>query len=449
MSGDWYPPSTVDALAGRQVLVLGLGLHGGGIGATRFLSRVGATVTVTDLASAERLQPALDQIAGLEARLVLGEHREDDVLAADLVIRSPAVPDHHPLLRLAADRGIPVDSEHGLFLNLCPSHRRIGITGSKGKTTTTRMVGRIMRRAGLPHVAIGNLHLSGLDVLDQTNADTIVLAELSSQQIASVGPRPPRYQIAVLTNLYPDHLEAHGSEEAYVEAKTRLFRALDPGGEAFIHRDTGWSDAVALQTTAPVFRFDSSDLPDHWDVGAEGQHNRANAAAALLVARSLGIRDAISRDAIKTYSGEPHRLEQVRVADGVAWIDDSLAGIPEATVAAFATLSSPIIWIVGGRDKGRDLHELGTAIRGRLVAAVLLPGTGQQRLQPLLRGVATREAATIDEAVLIASQIATPGQTVLYSSPFGRAATLAPRPGQGRDHQYAAGREFQEAVARL
>src|SRR5512135_3055330 len=198
-------------LRGKHVLVMGLGLHGGGLGVTRWLLRQGARVTVTDLKKQEELAPTLEALKGKPVELVLGEHRESDFASADLIVRNPGVPRESRYLTNAKEKGIPIRMEMGLFFERLPRgvEQVVGITGTKGKTTTTLMVGAILQQANPKTIVAGNLRVSALELLDRIDAETPVVLELSSFQLEEFDELPYSPHIAAITNIYPDHLNRY------------------------------------------------------------------------------------------------------------------------------------------------------------------------------------------------------------------------------------------------
>ncbi|MDP6040996.1 MAG: Mur ligase family protein, partial [Candidatus Latescibacteria bacterium] len=205
-------------LKNKRVLVMGLGLFGGGVGAVRFLVREGADVTVTDLRSEEELDTSVRALDGLPVAFKLGGHDEDDFQSSDLIVANPAVPRSSQFLKTAESAGVPITSEICLFVERCPAPV-IGVTGSSGKTTTTSLLGEMLKRMDRRTVVGGNIGRSLLEDLDTLADDTPVLLELSSFQLDRLGDMLWSPHVGVVTNFAPNHLDIHGSLEAYREAK--------------------------------------------------------------------------------------------------------------------------------------------------------------------------------------------------------------------------------------
>ena len=210
-------------LRGKRALVMGSGIHGGGLGVARFLSTRAPTVTVTDLRGPEQLQSLARRAGRLcRSRYVLGEHRDEDFRNADLVIRNPGVPRESRYLQIARAAGAAIEMEMTLFFRLCPGPI-LGITGTKGKTTTTLLAGAMLREQYPDTVVAGNLRVSALEALPRITAGTPVVLELSSWQLEGLGEAQLSPQYACVTNISPDHLDRYGSMEAYAEAKQQIF----------------------------------------------------------------------------------------------------------------------------------------------------------------------------------------------------------------------------------
>jgi UDP-N-acetylmuramoylalanine--D-glutamate ligase len=440
-------------LRGKRALVMGLGIHGGGLGVARFLDGQGADVTVTDLRAPGLLKPSLDALVGLPIHYILGEHREVDFRSADLVIRNPGVPRESPYLQIARAAGAAIEMEMTLFFRLCPGPI-LGITGTKGKTTTTLLAGAMLREQYPDTVVAGNLRVSALEALPRITASTPVVLELSSWQLEGLGEAhlSPRY--ACVTNLSPDHLNRYGSMADYAEAKKQIFRwqgadgvvALNgddaevagwareapggvvwfgdavppiPGSAAVICRDDGlWWAAGALQ----------GQICATEDIRLPGRHNRVNAAAAAALAKAFDVETQHIRSAIRSFAGVPHRLELVRELNGVRYIDDTTATAPEAAIAALSSFDAPIVLICGGADKELPFDNMAQAIVQRAKAVILLQGTATPKLEQQLKIENEKLRTSASErfsilgpfddfaaAIDTARELAAPGDVVLLS----------------------------------
>src|SRR5579884_1532943 len=240
-------------LRGRRVLVMGLGLQGSGMAAARYAAQQGAIVRVTDMKSLEVLAPSVQALAGLPIEFVLGEHREEDFLWADVVIRNPGVPLSSPYLRLAREHGAQIEMEIALFFLACPA-RIIGITGTRGKTTTSTLIYEILRASGAPTIIGGNVAgIETLSLLPQITPETQVVLELSSWQLEGLAPHKISPPVAVMTNVYPDHLDTYDSMEQYAEAKANIFRYQHPADLAIFNYDNPWTRRFGEEAPGQVW----------------------------------------------------------------------------------------------------------------------------------------------------------------------------------------------------
>ncbi len=443
---------------GKRALVMGLGVNGGGLGVTRFLVAQGADVTVTDLRDATVLRPSLDELKGLPVRYVLGQHREEDFLSADLVVRNPGVPRESRFLGLAREHGAQIEMEMTLFFRLCPGPI-LGITGTRGKTTTTLLAGAMLAEQYPDTVVAGNLRVSALEQLPRITPSTPVVLELSSWQLEGLGEADlsPRY--ACVTNLSPDHLDRYGSMEQYAAAKKHIFlhQHAERGDVVVLNADDECVRQWAAEASTKPAWFSTRKSYDEligafsseaawwhndqlmWrddpicsqqDVHLQGEHNRANiaAAAALVKCYQPPVPDEAVARAVSSFRGVPDRLELVRELDGVRYVNDTTATTPTATMAALRALDAPIILIAGGADKQLDFSELAACIGaggkpgascGTVVrAVVLLAGTGTPQLTGALEAAGVHPAGVfdaLDAAVRRAHELARPGDTVLLS----------------------------------
>ena len=426
-------------VAGKRVLVMGLGLFGGGTGATRFLCREGARVTVTDLRPAAELEESLRQLHDLPVTLKLGGHDEADFVSADLVVANPAVPRSSPFLVAAGAAGVPVTTEICLFLDRCPA-RILGVTGSSGKTTTTHMLGAMMKSRWPGLLVGGNVGGSLLDRLGEVTADVPVVLELSSFQLDRLGEVPWSPAVAVVTNFAPNHLDVHGSLDAYRRAKQGILAAQAADDVAILNRDDEevctWdrltrgrvvpfslADDLEYGTCASEGRIvcreqaGSQTLAEVSDLQLPGRHNLANALAACAAASVMGIQADGIRQALRDFRPVDHRLEKVGEAHGVTYINDSIATSPDRTRVALEAFEGRVILIAGGYDKGLSFSDLGPVIGSRVSDAVLTGPTAEGIAASIPGDSATRvhRPGGLAEATQLASSLAEAGTVVLLS----------------------------------
>lgn len=402
---------------GLRVTVVGLGRFGGGVGAARWLCEHGARVTVSDRAPAEKLGESVGALAGLDIAFHLGGHEEADFLEADLLVVSPAVPMEMPLLAAARERGVPATTEMNLLLQRCPAPV-VGITGTVGKSTTTAMTGAVLAGARTTHVG-GNIGRSLLPELGRIGPDDIVVLEISSFQLEwtpriAVSPR-----VALVTNLMPNHLDRHGTLDAYAAAKKNIFRFQGPDDALILNaacvETRGWADEAPGRVTW----FDPAAEP--FELIVPGAHNQANAQAAWAIARELGVPRERAAEALRGFPGLPHRLEFVAERAGVRYYNDSKCTTPEGAIVALdAFPPRTAVLLVGGYDKGVSFDALGASLAQRAKAVVALGATREKILAAVRRGAgadapAMESADSFDAAVAAAGRLAEPGNVVLLS----------------------------------
>jgi len=328
----------------------------------------------------------------------LGNDTEPSLLdGVGLVVKSPGVPGEAPLVEQARRVGIPVWSEVELGYRLLGPTPIVGVTGTNGKTTTVELLGAIFRAAGRDVAVAGNV---GSPLTGVEHADWVV-CELSSFQLEDVHELSIR--VAVLLNLEPDHLDRHGSYEAYRDAKLRIFEraetAVVPRGSGLPGIEFAADDALPAEPLIP------------------GAHNRENAAAATAAARATGIEDDAIAEALRTFPGVEHRLELVRELRGVRYVNDSKATNVAAARRGIAAYDAPLRLILGGSRKGESFEPLARAVRGSKVRSVHLIGETANELAAALdaAGVAHERAGDLATAVAAAAREAEPGDVVLLS----------------------------------
>ncbi len=424
-------------LTGRRVLVVGLGRSG--VAAARLLGAQGAHVTVTDQKSQDELREHVAALSGLPIRFELGRHETDSFLSADLIVVSPGVPIHLPFIQAAEAQGIPVIGEIELAASFI-SAPILAITGTNGKSTTTTLVGEILKTAGKKVFVGGNLGRP----LSEAAADPrrpwdFVVTEVSSFQLERVKMFRPK--IGAYLNLTPDHLDRHGSLKAYAMLKARLFENQGPEDFAVLNADDPKVSKVSHSLRSQVVWFSRMRPVDHPidhgvyldgqdlvstigrkrsvfqtnDLRLKGLHNLENVLAAVAITQLAGCDDDVIAKTVKEFSGLEHRLEWVREKDGVTYINDSKGTNIGAAIRSLESFSEPIIWIAGGREKGTDFSVLRAIVQSRVKEAIFY-GEARDKMRKALNG-ATRmkETEKLSEAVVLAATIAVSGDVVLLS----------------------------------
>ena len=425
---------------GCRATVMGLGAFGGGAAAARFLAERGARVTVTDLRTGTELAHGVQSLAdlpGIEWRL--GHHDERDFRGIDLLVVNPAVPRSSRYLQVAIDSGVRLTSEMNLFW-LHHRGRRIGVTGTNGKSTTATLIDAMLRQSGIAGRLGGNIGHSLLPVVDEIEPDEWVVLELSSFQLADLDYLRRSPQIAVVTNFAPNHLDRHASVEEYRAAKQTILRWQSVADVAVLNADD--SDVAAWPGSGTRLWFataeschakvsghqlkiacDGADfeinLRDH--LALPGKHNAANVAAAALAATAAGANATAISGSLRDFRGLPHRLQFVRDWNGRRFYNDSKATTPEAAMAALSAFGEqPIILLAGGSDKHVDLRPFAAAIARRAKAVALLGETAaalQQAIQAAApgRSPAVHRAASLEDAVRWSVAQSSNGDVVLLS----------------------------------
>jgi UDP-N-acetylmuramoylalanine--D-glutamate ligase len=400
-------------LRGKRVLVMGLGLQGSGMAAARYAAQQGASVRVTDMKSPEVLAPSVQALSGLPIEFVLGQHREEDFIWADVVIRNPGVPRSSPYLLLAQEHGARIEMEIALFFLACPG-KIIGITGTRGKTTTSTLIYEILRaHGGSPVVLGGNVAgVETLSLLPQITEETLVVLELSSWQLEGLAPHTISPAVAVMTNIYPDHLNTYRDIEEYAEAKANIFRFQSSQGLAIFNYDNPWTRRFGEEAPGQVWftsierggsfartsltRGDVRVDPFRFtDTPLKGRHNLENILLATTTTRLLGIPDETIARTVRQFGAIAHRLHEVRVRDGVHFINDSSSTTPVAGrvgIEAFAGKS--IVLLAGGNTKHLPLERWPETIVRYCRDVVLLAGSGTDELVPALQEEAQRQAVS-------------------------------------------------------
>jgi len=408
--------------SGKNVLVLGIGVLGGGVGSARFFADIGAKVVATDLKSAEQLDPSLlRQLQDLGVELKLGGHSKEMIDAADLVIRNPAVPLDSEYVQYAKEQNIPVVMDAALFVTLSPAPI-IGVTGTRGKTTTCNMIASILQAVGKHVLLGGNIHgTSTLDLLYEVNEKSIVVLELSSWALQGFCDFAVSPHIAVITNIYPDHLNRYTDMQSYVDDKQTIFAYQKPNDILFLNSEDGFTSKFSKKVVGKVGLFNKKDLLQKIELQLPGEHNMANAACAFGVARYLGVSEKDILSSLSQFSGVPYRLEIIAEINGVTYVNDTTSTTPTSVIAALnAFMNKSIVLIIGGADKNLPLDELVKLFQSekQVKDVVFLKGGGTSKL---LEALGRQDAVVYDnleKAVFAASNKANKGDYVIFSPGF-------------------------------
>ncbi|NQU83986.1 MAG: UDP-N-acetylmuramoyl-L-alanine--D-glutamate ligase [Parcubacteria group bacterium] len=406
----------------KKVLIMGLGLYpkGSGISAARFFVRLGAKVTVTDLKKRAELTGSIKLLKKHPIRYVLGKHSKKDFKEADLILKNPAVRKESPYLRIAEEHSVPIETDISIFFKLCPS-KIIGITGTRGKSTTCSLLYELLIAENDNVYLGGNIQNSPLNFLDKLNKDSLVILELSSWMLESLGRRSPH--IALITNVMPDHLNTYSGMKEYIKAKSLIFKYQKKDDIAVLNYDNKitreMGDNIKSKKRWFSLKRQSSCKKLLKNVRLLGEHNLHNALGAITVAKMLGVSDTSIKKTLKSFNGIPNRLEFVCEIDGVKYYNDTTATTPDAVIAGLKALSSKkIVLIAGGVDKNLDYRELAGELPKYVNVLILLPGTATDKLRTHLINESDVEPVTaknMKEAVSKAREMSKRGDIVLLS----------------------------------
>jgi len=404
---------------GKKVTLMGLGLLGRGVGDAAFLASCGADLIVTDLRTEDALSSSLTRLAPFASiRYTLGKHVTEDFRDRDLIIKGAGVPYDSPYIQEALDRGIPVRMSTELFLELSGLFS-VGVTGTRGKTTTTCLIADILEAAGRKVVRGGNLRsVSTLALLPHVTPEHIAVLELDSWQLQGFGDAGRSPDVAVFTSWYPDHQQYYRNDlERYFADKAHIFSHQGTQGLAVLAPQARTHVAARVPEVAARAQVPDPVEFSSWETKLLGQHNLENIACAVATARALGIADEVSRSVVARFCPLPGRLELLGEVHGIRIFNDAMAIIPDATVAALAALSdSPVILIMGGGDKRLANADLVRAVGAHTKHVVLLAGSGTDTIRehfPTAQ-VHTRIESALNEALSKAEK----GDAVLFSPAF-------------------------------
>jgi len=411
----------------KKVVIMGLGLLEGGVGAAKFFCKQGAKVLVTDLRTKKELKSSLDKLKSLDIDFVLGKHRKEDFINTDLIIRNPGVPRESKYLKIAKDNNISIKTDIDIFFDLCPGES-IGITGTKGKSTAATLIYLFFFLKYPRTFLAGNIGVSPLGILSKIKKKSKVVLELSSFELEDLKKSP---HIAVITTLFPDHLNRYKNFKDYVNAKKSIFKYQGKNDVLFLNKDNKYTMAFAKEVKSKVMFFKKGK-------------------SAVKVAQYFKISKKDIKKVLSIFKGIPHRQELIAMKRGVKYINDTTATNPKAVIFAIETFrkrfsKSKIILIAGGEDKKLIYRSLARNIKDNVDYVVLLPGTGSNKLKKELgsffKEPSSFRVKSMKQAVRKAFCLAQKGDIVLLS-PGAASFNLF-------ENEFDRGNQFVKAVKRL
>jgi UDP-N-acetylmuramoylalanine--D-glutamate ligase len=426
---------------GTRVLILGAARQG--LALARWLSLHGARVTLSDMRTEDQLRVAQESLAEYQINWSFGGHPLELLDGTDVLCLSGGVPLTLPIVAEAVKRGIPLSNDSQIFMEVVPC-KTIGITGSAGKTTTTTLVGQMAKNAyGDKAYVGGNIGDPLINYVDDMKADDIAILEISSFQLDQMTISP---KVAAILNITPNHLDRHGTMEAYTAAKARILEFQNENDAAVLGHDDKGAWNLRNKVRGRLYTFSLNELDEGLNgtylqdgllnlrdgdaylplilrekISLRGDQNVLNVLAAFAVGHASGFPLDAMLGAVEDFQGVPHRLELVRELHGVRWYNDSTATAPERSMAAIHAFDEPIVLLLGGRDKNLPWEDLMQLVSER-VRQVVLFGEAAEKIQKTADSLKLREdrstfarAENLHEAVLKAAELATPGDVVLLS----------------------------------
>lgn len=395
---------------GKKITVMGLGLLGRGVGDTAFLAECGAELIVTDMKTKDVLRESIEKLSVYpNIAYTLGEHREEDFVGRDMILKAAGVPLDSKFIEIARKDGAEIVMSGALFAKLS-GIPIIGITGTRGKSTVTHMIHHVLTQVteGAPVLLGGNVRgISNLQLLKDVQEDSVAVMELDSWQLQGFGELKISPHVVVFTNLMEDHMNYYkGDMNAYFADKANIFRYQEEGGvlvttQEVLNRAESFTRSLGEELSQEIRLVDSSILPDDCLLSMPGEHNRLNAALATEALRAVGLTDEEIFEGLATFPGVPGRLEYLGEKDGVRIYNDNNATTPTATIVGLRAVGKDknIILIAGGAYKEVDPSVLVEPIQQYCKEVVLLPGTGTDKLVEILKKENSTVNCTICESL--------------------------------------------------
>lgn len=431
----------------KKITIMGLGLHGGGVGVAKFFCKQGAKVLVTDLKTEKELKESLKKLRALKINYILGRHRQEDFINTDLVIKNPAVPRESYFLKIAKEHKIPIKTDISVFFDLCRV-QIIGVTGTKGKSTVATLIYNFLKTKYKNTILAGNIGISPLEVLKKIKKNSKIVLELSSFELEDLKKSP---EMAVITTIFPDHLNRYKTLKEYIDAKTPIFKYQKKKDILILNYDNLLIRNFSKNAPSKVYFYSTKIIPSEKqkenfkcflrgeeiffadtenpvcnikNIKLQGDHNISNILAAVSMAEIFKISEEKIKKTLLNFKGVAFRQEFIRNYRGVKYFNDTTATMPDASIAAIKTFKekfpwSKIILIAGGQDKNLDYGGLAKTIKKEIETLVLLPGSASDKIKKELKTLKSLvpifPADSMKKAVRIASKKAKRGDAVLLS----------------------------------
>lgn len=408
----------------KKVLILGLGVNQGGTGSARFFAEAGAKVKVTDLKNKDDLATSLKELEEFaDINYTLGEHKLGDIEWADLIIKNPAIKSDNPYLLHALTHHKQVEMDMGIFLEFVSPIQIIGITGSKGKSTTSTLIYEILKKAGKKVTFAGNIGKSVLDTIAFLQDDSLVVLELSSFQLEAFAEHKVSPHFAIITNIFPDHLNYYLTMDQYIEAKRVIGEEQTLEDFLFLKKDDPVTNSPQFlkELGGQIIYFSPDLLPPDFNPKLKGEYNLWNFSAALTLTRNLDIDDKCSLDVMQNFNGVEFRLQLIKEVNGIKIYNDSTATMPTATMEALKSLPGSIL-ICGGMNKHLTFDDLAKTIEKQAKMVFFIDGDATDEIKKQLSAISHQSSdkirgtySDLEKLLTDVKNAAKPGDTILFS----------------------------------
>ena len=439
-------------LKNKKVLMMGLGILGGGAATAKWLIKQGTILTVTDIKEREKLLFSLERLEKFEDKIEykLGGHKEEDFLNSDIIVVNPDVSINNKFVKLAKEAGKQIENELTLFYKFCPSKNIIAVTGTRGKTTTTNWVHHFLKAQYPNAVLAGNSSTNPfLGMIDKCKADTSVAVEVPSYHLELLKDENQKFKpkVAVITNVFQDHLNRHGSLENYAKIKANIFKHQTKEDFLILNKNNKWTDYfISLKPKSKILYFSEerdSGFAEKW-----GEHNVLNLTAATLAVQAMGVGNKTIEIATETLPQIKFRQEKIYEKNGLEIVNDSAATSPEATIIAVERFrnNDNLILITGGTDRELDFKEWGKMISKNIKPEnlILLSGSATEKMKIALKSGHYNECDTLEECLRLAIKKSeeVKGKSIILFSPSSKSF-------EKFKNEYDRGEQFNNLVKKL